>query len=84
MEFQKGRISHGCYIYTFSITLYKEVHKSAVSVLFINYEKAYDSLNKEIILNFFTKETVPTHLIEAIQSVCQNKKVGSLLPNRIT
>jgi hypothetical protein len=45
--------------------------------LFIDYEKAFDSLNRDRIWKILAEEKIPPHLIEAIKSLY--KKIGILI-----
>jgi hypothetical protein len=45
-------------------------------VLFVYYEKAYDSLNREKLWQILRAEDIPTQLLKAIQSLYQNSKIS--------
>ena len=50
-------------------------------ILFIDYEKAYDDVNREMSWKILTDKGIPTNIIAAFQSLYKNTKICIKLPN---
>jgi hypothetical protein len=44
-------------------------------ILFVDYEKAYNNLNRKKLWQILKEEDIPTQLLKAIQSLYQNSKI---------
>jgi hypothetical protein len=45
-------------------------------IIFVDYEKAYDSSNRGKLWQILRDEDIPTQLLKAIQSLYQNSKIS--------